>query len=225
VTAAPYPSPQHPAPQPARPDRRTSLTGPVVTTSIGVLVLLATLVVGLLTARTFVGLVTSDVISSSGEPGPDVVADAPAPGATTATLEAGQRYAVHLAWPAQGAIEPRLTDVVLLQAPSGVVVAADGDPGVDGTFTAGTWSIETVAAFTAPESGTYQVAVPAADVTAARVLVAPDQDVAPFVGGVLGSVAGVIGVLLLGAFGAGLVLGGVIWWVVRARARRAVRPA
>ncbi|MFS0704033.1 hypothetical protein AB6N23_05855 [Cellulomonas sp. 179-A 9B4 NHS] len=222
MTAAPYP-----APQPARPDRprSTSLTGPVVTTSIGVLVLLAALVVGLLTARTFVGLVTSDVLSSSGEPGPDVVADAPAPGATTATLEAGQRYAVHLAWPAQSAIEPRLTDVVLLQAPSGDVVAADGDPAVDGTFTAGRWSIETVAAFTAPESGTYQVAVPTADVADARVLLAPDQDVAPFVGGVLGSVAGVFGVLLLGAFGAGLVLGGVIWWVVRARARRAVRPA
>ncbi|MFC8191561.1 hypothetical protein ACFUMH_07845 [Cellulomonas sp. NPDC057328] len=219
MTAAPYP-----APQPARPDRRTSLTGPVVTTSIGVLVLLVTLVVGLLTARTFVGLVTSDVVSSSGEPGPAVVADAPAPGATTATLEAGQRYAVHLAWPAQGAIEPRLSDVVLLQAPSGAVVAADADPAVDGTFTAGRWSVESVAAFTAPESGTYQVAVPAADVADARVLLAPDQDLAPFVGGVLGSVAGVFGVLLLGAFGAGLVLGGVIWWVIRARARRATAP-
>ncbi|QCB92330.1 hypothetical protein [Cellulomonas shaoxiangyii] len=208
-------------PQPA-PVRRTSLTGPVVTTSLGVLVLVATLAVGLLTVRAFVGVLSTDVLTSSGAPGPDVVADADAPGMTTAELEAGQRYAVHLAWrDGSGPADPALTEDVLLQAPSGAVLAADGDPAVDSSFAVGAWSITSVAAFTAPESGTYQVAVPPADVDGARVLIAPDQDAAPFVGELLASIAGVFGVILLGSFGTGLVLGGVIWWVVRARARRA----
>ncbi|QGQ18075.1 hypothetical protein GC089_00805 [Cellulomonas sp. JZ18] len=197
--------------------------GPVVTTCAGVVALLVALVVGLLAARTFLGLVTTDVLTASGAPGPSAVAAADAPGVTTATLEAGERYAVHLAY--DGSTEPRLTEDVLLRAPSGTVVAADDDPAVDGSFGAGAWSVVSVSAFTAPESGTYDVAVPPATLEGARVLIAPDQDVAPFVGGILGTVAGAFGVVLIGAFGGGLVLGGVIWWVVRARARRTAGPA
>ncbi|WP_136517774.1 hypothetical protein [Cellulomonas telluris] len=209
-------------PPPPRP-RTTSYVGPAVTTSLGVVALLVALVVGLVSARTFIGLVTTDVLTASGAPGPSAVAAADAPGMTTATLEAGERYAVHLAY--DGSSEPRLTEDVLLRAPSGTVVAADDDPAVDGRFGVGSWSVVSVSAFTAPESGTYEVAVPAATVQGARVVLAPDQDVAPFVGGILGTIAGVFGVLVVGAFGAGLLLAGVIWWVLRARARRAVGGA
>lgn len=202
---------------PPRP-RKTSLVGPVVTTSVGVVAMLVAVVVGLLAARTFVGLVTTDVLTASGQPGPAALAAVEAPGTTTATLEAGRRYAVHVAY--DGPTEPQLTEDVLLRAPSGAVVAADEDPAVDTNFDAGTWSVVSVSAFTAPESGTYDVAVPPATVEGARVLVAADQDVAPFVGGILGTIAGAFGVVLIGAFGGGLVLGGVIWWVVRVRNRR-----
>lgn len=208
---------------PPPPARRTSLVGPVVTVAVGTLVLLVTLVLGVVTAREFVGLVRSDVLTASGDAGPAVVAESDAPGRTTATLEAGQRYAVHLAW--SGGATPSLTQPVLLRAPSGDVVVADGAPGVDTESGAGRWSVVSVAAFTAPESGTYEVAVPSAGVGDARVLLAPDRDVAPFVGGIVGTIAGVFAVILLGAFGTGLVLGGVVWWVVRARARGAARPA
>ncbi len=209
-------------PVPAAP-RRTSLTGPVVLTAVGVLLLAAAVVVGVLSAVGLVGNVRSDVLTRDGEPGPAVLAAAPAPGATTVDLTQGERYAVHLVVPYDvvGDERPELDEEVLLMAPSGAVVEADGSPGVNVRSRAGGSVAGSVGAFTAPETGTYQVAVPPAQVADAWVAITPDKAFAPFFASIWGFVLGVFGVLGLGALGFAALVGGIVWWVLRARARRA----
>jgi hypothetical protein len=62
--------------------------------------------------------------------------------------------------------------------------------------------------------------VPAAQVPDAWVAIAADKPFAPFFGAVAGTVLGVFVVLGLSAIGFAMTVGGVIWWVLRVRARR-----
>jgi len=218
----PHPSAAAPAPVPPR---RTSLAWPVVLTVVGLLLLVAALAAAVGTVGGFVGAVRSDVLTSDGRPGAAVLAAAPAPGAARVDLEAGERYAVHLVVPRSASGEddrPDLPEDVLLLAPSGEVVAADASPGVTMTSTAGGLVAVSVGAFTAPETGTYEMAVPSAGLPDAWVALTADKAFAPFFASVWGTVLGVFVVLGLGFVGCGAVVTGVVWWVVRARARRQV---
>lgn len=209
-----------PAPVPARP--RTSLVGPVVLTVVGVLLLVGALVVALSTAGRFVGLVTSDVLTSDGRPGSAVLAAVDAPGSTTVDLTAGERYAVYVVVPRDTLGEggrPDLTEDVVLRAPSGETVAADGSPGVNMREGLGDQVAGTVGAFTAPETGTYEMTAPPA-ARGAWVALAPDKPFLPFFGGVWATVFGVFGVFVLGALGFAVLAGGIVWWVLRVRTRR-----
>ena len=214
--------PGPPPPLPPAP-RRTSLTGPVVLTVVGVLMLIGSGVAALLTAGAFVSAVSSDVLTRDGQPGPAVLVSADSPGATSVDLTAGERYAVYLVVP-RGSLgdgeRPDLDEDVLLLSPSGHVVEAGDAPGVNMATTAGDWRTATVGAFTAPETGTYEVAVPAAGVPGAWVALTADTPFGPFFGSIVGTVVGVFVVIGLGAVGFGVTVGGVVWWVVRARARR-----
>ncbi|NYI58933.1 hypothetical protein [Cellulomonas soli] len=202
--------------------RKTSLTGPVWLTVSGAVLILIALAIGAGTAVLLFRTAGSGVLTFSGEPGSSVIAEVDAPGTTTVDLVAGERYAVHLVEPATaGGLGDLVGDVHLL-APSGETVVADGTPGVDSTSTMGDVTARSVAAFTAPEDGTYVLAVPSADVDHARVLLAPDQAFAPFFAGIFGSILGVFAAVLIGLLGTGMAVGGGIWWGFRVRARRAV---
>lgn len=219
---------QPPAPPPPAP-RRTSLTGPVVLTGVGVLLLVGSLLAALVTAGGFVGLLRTDVLTRDGAPGSAVVGWASAPGAEQVWLEGGERYAVYLVVDADDVADgerPRMAQDVLLQAPSGEVLAADGSPGVDMRTGVRGSVAATVGAFTAPESGSYAMAVPPTQYDGAWVALAPDKPFAPFFTAIWGTVLGVFVVIGLAIGGGSLLVGGVVWWVLRARARRAaaVRP-
>lgn len=211
-------------PTPAAPaHRRASLVGPVLLTVVGALLLVGALAVAVVTAGGFVGAVRSDVLTRDGGPGAAVLASARAPGAASVELTAGERYAVYLVVPREAVGDderPDLDEDVLLRTPSGAVVAADGSPGVNVTTSVRGWTAATVGAFTAPETGTYEMAVPDTGVTDAWVALAPDKPFAPFFGAVWGTVAGVFVVIGLSVVGVGVLVGGVVWWVLRARARR-----
>lgn len=213
-----------PPPAVAPAPRRTSLAGPVVLTVVGALLLVGALAVAVATAGAFVGAVRSDVVALDGSgPGDAVLASADAPGVTSVELTAGERYAVYLVVPRETVGDderPDLEDDVLLRTPSGAVVAADGSPGVNVTTSVRGWTAATVGAFTAPETGTYDVAAPDAGVPDAWVALAPDKPFAPFFGAIWGTVAGVFVVIGLSVVGVGVLAGGIVWWVLRARARR-----
>ncbi|ADG76246.1 hypothetical protein Cfla_3367 [Cellulomonas flavigena DSM 20109] len=214
-------------PPPVPAPRRTSLTGPVTVTAVGVLLLVGALVAAVVTAGGFVGALRTDVLTRDGEPGPAVLAWTAAPGAVQVQLDGGERYAVYLVVRADDAPEgerPRLEQDVLLQAPSGEVVAADGAPGVNMRTAAGGRVAATVGAFTALEDGTYTLAAPPAGFDDAWVAVASDKPFVPFFSAIWGTVLGVFVVIGLGIGGGGALVGGVVWWVLRARARRGVGP-
>ncbi|MBO3089371.1 hypothetical protein [Cellulomonas dongxiuzhuiae] len=211
--------PSSPVPAP----RRTSLAGPVTLTVTGVVLLLVALVLAVVAAAGFVGAVRSDVLTRDGRPGSAVLVSADAPGATSVELTAGERYAVYLVVPRDAVRDderPDLDEDVLLLAPSGAVIEADDSPGVNMESGVGGLVAVTVGAFTAPETGTYDMAAPPADVPGAWVALAPDKPFGPFFGAIWGTVLGVFGVLGLSAVGFGALVGGIVWWVVRARARR-----
>lgn len=216
-----------PPPLPAAAPRRTSLTGPVVLTAVGVLLLVGALLAAVATAGVLVGALRTDVLTRDGEPGPAVLAVTVAPGAVEVDLVAGERYAVYVVVPADAAPageRPDLEQDVLLRAPSGEVLAADGAPGVNVRTAAGGRVAATVGAFTAPESGTYAVAAPPTAVDDTWVALAPDQAFVPFFSAIWGTVLGAFVVIALVMGGGGAVVGGVVWWVLRARAGRARGP-
>lgn len=216
MTSTPPPGPATP---PAPAARRPSLAGPVWLTVAGAVLLVGAIVAGVATTVLLVGTASSGVLRLDGQAGDVVVAEIDAPGAGTVELEAGERYAVHLVVPSD-TDDATLDEDVLLQTPSGEIVAADGSPGVDMSSTVGQWSAGTVGAFTAPATGTYTVAVPPASVADARVLIAPDRDFAPFLRNIFGSVLGMLLAIGLGVVGVPVLVGGIVWWALRARSRR-----
>ena len=219
ATPGPDPRGHHGPAAPARTPQRRSLTGPVVLTVVGAVLLVLALVLAIGTAAVLARAVSSAVVGPDGRPGDSVVAVADAPGSTTVRLEAGETYDVYLV--ADGAAgDVDLEDDVLLLAPSGEVVAADDDPVVDTRTRVGRWSTESVGAFTAPEDGTYQVAVPPADTSDAWVAIVPARELGPFVSSIAGTVLGILGVVVLAGLGLAALVAGIVWWVLRARSNR-----
>ena len=207
--------------RPALPQRpvATSLRGPVTMTTIGVLLLVATAVVAFFVVRTFVSIVPFGVLDGSGNPGSASVASTTAPGTTTATLEPGY-YDLYLVVPASERYA-RLEGTAQLVHSDGTSVTAE-PPGVNGTATMGGSRAFIVAGFRVETAGEHTLTVPVASSADAQVVLVEGHDLAGFMSGVFGTVGGVFLAIGLGVVGFGLTVGGVIWWVVRARARRRV---
>ena len=208
-------------PRPGVPQRPggTSLGGPVTITTIGVLLLVATAVVAFFVVRTFVSIVPFGVLDGSGNPGSASVASTSAPGTTTATLEPGY-YDLYLVVPASEQYA-RLEGTAELVHADGTSVTAE-PPGVNGTATMGGSRAFIVAGFRVETAGEHTLTVPVASSPDAQVVLVEGHDLAGFMSGVFGTVGGVFLAIGLGVVGFGLTVGGVIWWVVRARARRRV---
>ncbi|WP_141372268.1 hypothetical protein [Cellulomonas cellasea] len=223
----PHPTP-HPVPQPpagsrsAAPAAPRSTRGAKVLTFSGAFVLLLTLALSIGVARVFLGLLPLGVVTSAGEPGPAVVASLDAPGAAEVEL-AADRYAVYVAQPSSGGDADDavgLATDLLVSASDGTVV--DTSRGTQVTMTTGGGGVtaHTVASFTITEPGTYTVIAPATeDGSPATVLLAPDQDFAPFFAGIFGSILGVFLAIGLGLLGVLMLAGGIVWWVLARRTR------
>lgn len=212
------PAPQHsPTPAPR------STRGAKVLTFSGAFVLLLTIAVGIGVARVFVGVLPVGVLASDGGPGPETVASLDAPGAVEVELDA-DRYAVYVAQPTDGRgadDDPvGLASDLLVADPDGAVVDTSGGTHVSSTTGRGGVTAHTVASFTITEPGTYQVVAPATeDGSPATVLIAPDQDFAPFFAGIFGSILGVFLAIGLGLIGGLMLVGGIVWWVLARRPR------
>lgn len=206
-------------PPPGVPPRpvKTSLAGPITLTAVGVFLVVATIVVAFFVVRTFVSIVPLGVLDGSGNPGSSSLASTDAPGTTTATLEPGY-YDLYLVVPASERYA-NLEGTAQLTGPDGELVTAE-PPGVNGNASMGGSRAFTVAGFRVESAGEYTLTVPAASSDDALVVLVEGHDVAGFVSGLLGTVGGVFVAIGLGVVGLGLTVGGVIWWVVRAKARR-----
>ncbi|UJP40653.1 hypothetical protein [Cellulomonas palmilytica] len=214
----PY-GPYGPYPPAPRPPARTSLVGPVVLTGIGAFLLVAAVVVAVLVVRTFLSIVPLGVLDAGGGPGSASVASTSAPGTTTAQLAAGYHH-LYLVVPSDEH-DASLVGVAQLTGPDGTTITGE-QSAIDGTATMGGNRAVLVAGFSVLEAGEYTLTVPEATTPDAQVVLVEGPDFAGFISGVFGTVGGVFLAIALGVIGFGLTVGGVIWWVVRARARRRV---
>lgn len=182
----------------------------------GVVALVATVVVAVVTVALLSRLVPVDVLDGDGEPGAAVLGHVEVPGTVTLSLEAKTDYALYLASPAG---EPALSDEIRVVGPLGGTVPVSADAEVSVTTSRGGVTATTVGCFTTEEAGTYTVTAPGTVYgEPARLLLAPDQPVLPFVLTVMSSVLGVFVVLGLGATGLGLLVGGLVWRSSRRKA-------
>ena len=203
------------APRPVR----TSLAGPVTMTSIGAVLLVATIVVAVFVVRTFVSIVPLGVLDAGGDPGSSSLASTPAPGSTTARLDPGY-YHLYLVVPVSEQYGT-LDGDALLTGTDGTAITAEPSA-VNGSASMGGSRAFTVAGFRVEQGGEYTLTVPVASSDDAQVVLVEGHDVAGFFAGVLGTVGGVFVSIGLGAIGFGLTGGGGVGGDVRGRARRRV---
>lgn len=160
--------------------------------------------------RAFIGVLPSGVLALDGSPGGDVVAVVDAGDQGTATLEPGS-YTV---WLAAADSEATLTGPVQVTGPDGRT-AELRDPSTSSQVTMGDTHAVASSTFTAATAGQYVVTVPAAVPSTAQVLIVPAGSERDFVTGLLGTVGGAFLSVGLALVGAGMVVGGGIWWWVR----------
>lgn len=155
-----------------------------------------------------------DVITMRGEPGSGVLAVVDAPGAGVATFEAGVEYSFLLV--AHGGVErPRLDGAIAVTGPDGSSV--DLGPGSSSGFTisGGDLSGRVVAAVVPEATGAHALVVPSATTTGSQVFVAEIPSTSSFALGLFGGVAGIVLGSFLGVAGFFLVVGGLVWGMVR----------
>lgn len=208
--------------------RSTSLRGPRIVISLSLAAIGGAVVCTVLAGVGFVLAVDDAVVTVDGRPGPGVLVSAPAPGTASVDLRGGERYAVHLVVPTGAVVDdelPTLPTPVRLVAPSGVVVLADGSPGVTTYGEVTGWASETVGAFTAPESGRYVVTAPVAGDPRAWVALAADRSAAETVGATGASAVAVLIAWVLWPGGIVGLFAGVVWALVRLLVRWGARGA
>lgn len=208
---------------PSRRPPHRSTRGARILTAIGALLCVGAVVLAVVTGRQFVSLLPLDVLGSDGGAGSAVVGTVEAPGTAEVRLGAG-RYAILLAQnqPGEQAELAELAGDLRVIAPDGTSVAADAGPQVSLNASRGGISARSIGAIVAAEPGVYVLTAPRmADGSTATVMLTPDQDFAPFLTGIFGTVFGVFGVIVLGLVGLGTTVGGIVWWVLAQRPRTA----
>lgn len=179
----------------------------------GIALVLAGIGVAALGIVTFIGLFPLGVLDADGRPGADAIGSASAPGSMNVDLDAGTRYAVWLLVPSgsSGVLDALPT----VSGPGGGDVHVSATTQVSSQMTQGGTSARTVAGFRASDSGGHTLVVPGSSPPGAMVMVTEDQPIGPFISGIFGTVAGALAAVLLGILGAGLTIGGGIWWAMR----------
>lgn len=207
------------------PIRRPSTTGPAWMTWIGVILIAASIALAGPTVFLFASLLPTGILNRDGTPGDDVVASIDAGSNATVELDEDTSYSILLVRPADESAGVLSADIAIT-APDGTSSVADRAPAVSTRVSGGQATAASFTAFRTGSEGDYLITVPAAtDDEPTSVLIVEDGDTLPFVGGVLGSIGGVFGALLLGIPGLGLTIGGAIWWRSRRRARAAFDSA
>lgn len=231
TSAHPLPTSGVPGPTGRAVPPETSLRGPVWLTVSGAVLCLVAVAAAVLVARTFVGILPTDLLDGDGGPGPGVVATLDAPGTTTVDLEADTRYVVLVAEPWTGGSEEGehtgLTADVVVRTPDERTLEASLSPGVNLTSSRGGTTVHSVGAFRTDVGGEHTLQAPAAEGGAedVQVLVALDEPFLPFFTGIFGTVMGVFVVIGAALLGVPMLVIGIVWWRRRAAARRAVAPA
>lgn len=195
---------------PTQPTRQVSTRGAKILTFSGVAVTILGVVALIFGGLAFVQVLPTDILTSAGEPGDQIITTAQAPGETTLTATAGESYTLWIVSPTSSTPELSRSDIEVRDADGKLVVLRS--PSVNGFNTQRSYEAETMASFTAPSSGTLTISVAAVSLEDERVFISPAQQFGEFFGDVLGTIglvfAGIGGLLV----GGGMAVGGGIWW-------------
>lgn len=202
---------------------KTSTTGPKILTGVGVLMVIAALAVVALVVRLFLSVLPTGIVGADGAPGADAVGGTEVPGSVTLDLPASSAFAIYLARPS-GSTGVQLSDMVSVTGPDG----QEAFPGItpSGSVDVRGVSAHDVYSFRTSDAGEYTVTAPELTepdaVEWATIIIAPTKEVPAFLGGVLGSLAGVFVAIGLGMVGLIVTIIGAIWWYTRSKDRRRV---
>ncbi|MVT24963.1 hypothetical protein [Nesterenkonia alkaliphila] len=198
--------------QSAAPAKAKKGKAPTVLTVLGAISLLAGIVLLVVGGLLFWRVLPTDVLDSSGNPGPDAIGHTEAGGSFTADLDSGSSYTFFGAYPRGGGGTFEGGPNII--SPSGEQEIANWAQ-VEATAEQGGTIAESVWTFTPEESGEYSIDTPPAtgEIT---VILTEGGDMGGFLGGILGGV----GIFLVGGFLAlvGLVL--LIIGIVMGSSRR-----
>lgn len=213
--ARPY-DPQR-GPWPA-PPQKTSTTGPMIMTIVGIVLAVIALVLVIAGIVRFADTVSEDALEMrhGDRDGVQVRADIPEPAAFTA--EEGTTYAVLFFGSPQDEVD---VDDLTVTGPRGEDVDLVASHVSYSTSSSRTTTY--LATFEADDAGTYTLTVdgPSAGVDG-ELAVTDDELVVDLVLGAVSGVLLLVAGLITGATGLGLAIGGAVWWTVRRRAARAL---
>lgn len=212
-----YPQPPHPH-QHAQPlsypgQRPVSTKGAKILTFSGIGVLVIGVIALVAAIMMLFSIVPSGLLTSSGAPGSETIANTDVPGSTSITSQGNTAYTVWAVSDEGGRFSTTRKDVEV-RGPDGQVVALR-TPSVSASSSVNSFRTEAFGEFQATAAGTYEITVSAATTTNAeeRVFVTEAMQFGSFITGLFGTV----GLMFLGIggliVGFGIALGGTIWWI------------
>ena len=155
-----------------------------------------------------------DVLTMNGEPGSGVLGVVDAPGAGVVELQPGVEYSFVLVGP-KGSSPYRLDGAIAVTGPDGAAVDVVRGSSAGFSIGGGDRSGRVVSAVVPELGGGHAVVVPQAEPSGAQVLVAEVPATSSFAIGLFGGVAGIVLGSLLGTAGFFLLLGGLVWGMIR----------
>lgn len=174
-------------------------------------------VVGIVAAVTTFRTMPLGVLTLDGRPGEDVVAVIETPGTGSAELRAGTEYSLMLVGPTAGPTA-RLDGSITVTTPAGEERQLPPGSAQSLRVTMNDRTARAVATFRPARDGTHTFVVPATDQGGTEVFLADVVPTGKVVAGIFGGVLGILLGVFLGVTGVGLLVGGIVWRVVRKKA-------
>lgn len=194
--------------------RRAWGTGAKVLTWIGSVLLALGIGAGVFGAMGFTDLLPVGVITSDGEAGANALGGGDVPGSVAVTAEAGDIVVIWEVREHGSASALSREDVRVTLRDEDVPVSPAQVNGSSGLADA---TATTLAQFTAPGSGDYTIEVTGGDDATIGFVAAQGDSLPGFVGGVFLTVFLWLAAVGLSVIGVGLLIGGIVWGMTRAR--------
>lgn len=199
------------------PPQKTSTTGPMVMTIVGIVLSVIALVLVIVGIVRFADTVSEDALDLRGSDRDDIMVRTDIPEPATFVADESTTYAVLFFGSPQDEVD---VDDLTVTGPRGEdvgLVATHMSYSSSSPRTTTTY----LATFETDEAGTYTVTVdgPSAEVDG-ELAVTDDEVVVDLVLGAVSGVLLIIAGALTGAVGLGLGIGGAVWWIVRRKTAR-----
>ncbi|MBL0888294.1 hypothetical protein [Myceligenerans indicum] len=200
-------------PEQGRVEQRRVGLGPKVLTFSGVAILLIAVAAGLVAAMLFVRVVPAGLVTASGQPGPKALAAVSVPGSVTVHLPEDGVYAVWEVGPDPTSQGMSAQDVTVVDA-AGATIGVDPPP-MSGSVDAGGLHGRLLAQFEGEAGVALLLAGDPGVPDGTYLVLARGQELPGFAGTLGATVAAWFVAVGGGMLGVLMIVGGIVWWVLR----------